>query len=367
MSYPYIIQGSNVTVVIGNKPYTVSSSHVTYNRLVEAIKVNDWDKVKDLIEPRKVVLNYGRGNVSVQGDQLYWRGQPMHNALTSRMIKMLQEGFDIEPLVLFMENLMKNPSKRAVDELYGFLEKNSLPITPDGSFLAYKRVRDDYLDVHSGTVSNRPAATMSLQEQAQFNVVGKNGATSRVINGETVVEMERNQVDDKAENTCSQGLHFCSQEYLKSFSGFRVVILRINPADVVSIPVDYNNSKGRTCRYTVVGEVGLNPNDQQEFDRPVQNNANNATNRSQPADTSPKGPKLGSTPFYKGYTVGYKAAKSGEEVRIHAHTDPTWSNKDVDNFVEGVDKGHNDAISSSRERYRYVDSGSTPGSWPARI
>ena len=31
------------------------------------------------------------------------------------------------------------------------------------------------------------------------------------------------------------------------------MILKINPADVVSVPTDYNNSKGRCCKYTVVG------------------------------------------------------------------------------------------------------------------
>ena len=183
MSFPYILQGSNLTVVIGNKPHTVSKSHITYSKVVEAIKSNDWQKVQDLIEPKQVVLNYGQGNVSVQGDTLYWKGKPMHNALATRMIAMLQDEFPIEPLVNFMENLMSNPSKQAVTELYGFLEKNNLPITPDGHFLAYKRVRENYFDCHTGTMDNS---------------VGM------------IVEMERNEVDDNRNNTCSAGLHFCS-------------------------------------------------------------------------------------------------------------------------------------------------------------
>jgi hypothetical protein len=32
------------------------------------------------------------------------------------------------------------------------------------------------------------------------------------------------------------------------------MIVKINPADVVSIPSDYNNAKGRACRYEVIGE-----------------------------------------------------------------------------------------------------------------
>jgi hypothetical protein len=33
------------------------------------------------------------------------------------------------------------------------------------------------------------------------------------------------------------------------------VIVKINPRDVVSIPTDYNDSKGRACRYEVVDEI----------------------------------------------------------------------------------------------------------------
>jgi hypothetical protein len=185
--------------------------------------------------------------VAIQGDKLFWKGTEMHGAIVKRMVQMLQEGFPVEPLVNFMDNMMQNPSYRSVNELYGFLEKNNLPITPDGHFLAYKKVRDDYKDVYSGKFDNS---------------VGQ------------IVEMERNQVNDDARQTCSAGLHFCSEGYLGHFGGARVRILKINPRDVVSIPTDYNNSKGRACRYEVVGEVGVNPDDEVEFTAPVQDNAN---------------------------------------------------------------------------------------------
>ena len=230
MSYPYLIQGKNIVIVIDNNPHTISATHISYEKVKEAIKAGDWETVREIIEPRKVVLNYGAGNIAIQGDKMFWKGQEFHNTLAGKIVEMYQEGFPIEPMVAFMENLMSNPSKRAVDELYKFLEKGNLPITSDGHFLAYKKVRDNYMDCHTGTIDNS---------------VGK------------VVEMERNQVDDRAENTCSAGLHFCSKEYLNHFGGDRTMILKINPRDVVSIPTDYNASKGRACRYEVVGEVGV--------------------------------------------------------------------------------------------------------------
>lgn len=257
MSFPYIVQGSNITVVIGTTPHTVSKSHIAYNKLLNAIKAGDWETVQDIIEPKKAVINFGQGNIEIQGDKIFWKGREMHNALTKRMVAMIQEDFPIEPLAAFMENLMENPSKRAVTELYGFLEKNTLPITPDGCFLAYKKVRQDYLDCHSGTVLNKPAVYMTDEDTAALaEAAGKNNeVTVEVVDGVTVVSMERNLVDDDQNRTCSTGLHFCSQDYLTHFGGERIVILKINPRDVVSIPNDYNDSKGRCARYEIVDEI----------------------------------------------------------------------------------------------------------------
>lgn len=229
--YPFIMQGNQITIVIDNKPHQIGPTHIAYEKIKTAIKDGDWDVVKDMVEPKEILLNYSGGNIEIVDNRLYWNGIELHNSLTARIISMYKEGFSIAPMVKFISNLMENPSQRAVKELYGFLEKNTLPITEDGYFLAYKKVRENYLDVYSGTLNN------SIGE---------------------VLEMPRNQVDDDANRTCSAGLHFCSIEYLKSFGGERTVILKINPRDVVSIPIDYDNAKGRCCRYEVVGEIDQN-------------------------------------------------------------------------------------------------------------
>jgi len=305
MSYPYLIQGDNVVIVIDNKPHTINKTHITYSKVVDAIKASDWDAVKDAIEPKKVVLNYGKGNVSIQGETLYWKGKELHTSLAVKMIEMLREGFPIEPMVYFMENLYSNPSHRAVTELYSFLEKGKLPITPDGHFLAYKKVRVNYRDVHSGTMDNS---------------IGQ------------VVEMERHEVDDNKDRTCSSGLHFCSKDYLSHFGGERVVIVKINPRDVVSIPSDYNDTKGRACRYEVVGEVDADKVDT-AFTRTVQSNSTNYD----------RAVKEGTSSFYQGYSAGWNDLDFNEG-RAEWDTD----------YVEGYDKGQADADNGRPARYRYV-------------
>ncbi len=314
MSYPFILQGSNVTVVIDGKPHTISKTHVTYQKVVDAIKANDWDTVKNIIDPVKVVLNYGAGNVSIQGEKLFWKGQPFAGVLATRMITMLQDGFSVEPMVNFMHNLMKNPSKRSVDELYGFLEKNNLPLTPDGYFLAYKKVRRDFKDIHSGTMDNSPG---------------------------TIVEMERNQVDDNKDQTCSTGLHFCGLSYLSHFGSGddRTVIVKIDPADVVSIPSDYNGAKGRACRYEVIGEMGVKAED--AFTAPVQTNAH-GTETVRAATPTPE-VRVGDSAFKHGYSKGF--------MNLDYHN--TYSGKDYTNYDNGYELGMEDREEGNPERWRY--------------
>ena len=323
MSYPYLIQGNNIVVVIGNKSHTISKTHITYNKVLEAIKANDWVSIPDIIEPKKVVLNYGQGNVSIQGDTLFWKGKELNTGLSVRMIQMLQEGFPIEPMVNFMENLYKNPSKRAVTELYGFLEKNNLPITPDGHFLAYKKVRENFKDVHSGTMDNS---------------IGQ------------VVEMERHDVDDNKDNTCSTGLHFCGMSYLSHFGGARTVIVKINPADVVSIPSDYNDAKGRACRYEVIGELNVNPED--AFTKPVQDNAVGTPAYTRPAPA----PRVGSSIHKRGYSEGFAGKPYVNSYNYGTHQ--------YAGYKAGWDEGKADNIAGVPERFRYVPEVQALGAWP---
>jgi hypothetical protein len=146
------------------------------------------------------------------------------------MLNAFKEGFPIDHFSRFMENLDANPSYRARNELVGFLDACELPITDDGCFMAYKKIRADWKDCYSGTIDNS---------------IGQKPT------------MARRDVNEDPNQTCAAGLHVCSYSYLSSYSGERIVAVKIDPADVVSCPVDYNNSKLRVCAYEVVEELAF--------------------------------------------------------------------------------------------------------------
>ena len=229
----YVLTPSNLTVLLGARPYNIAKTDSIYADVVELVKANATEaEVLAVINRAQAAVQKAAQitpNIAISNGVVTFKGQSIDNSLTTRMLQMLDEGFDLIPMAKFLENLMENPSYRAVSELYGFLEKGNMPITPDGHFMAYKAVRPDYKDIHSGTMDNS---------------IGR------------VVEMPRNGVDEDKNRTCSAGLHFCSFDYLPHFAhaNGHIVLVKINPRDVVAIPADYNDTKGRTCRYEVTGE-----------------------------------------------------------------------------------------------------------------
>jgi hypothetical protein len=258
MTVPYIMGRDSITVMHDGNTHTVMSDHVNYEPLRAAIRDQQWHLVPDLVSPLQAVesfVNKSSDQITIQDGQVYYQGTVVHNSVSVRILDMIRDGFDAQPLMRFLGKLMSNPSRTAVTELYDWLAGTKLPITEEGDFIAYKKVRSDYRDFYTGKVLNKPAHMMTDAELAQMPVT-VNGVTTSVENGLTVLSMPRNQVDDNRDRTCSQGLHFCSLSYLPSYHGGegRVLLVRINPADVVSIPSDYDFAKGRAWRYAVIGE-----------------------------------------------------------------------------------------------------------------
>lgn len=235
---PHILNGNGtISIMIDGAMKPIDTAHKNYPQIKEALIAKDWDAIPDLVNLTKEVEAAIQTNETVAGTvrivdgEVLYNGAAIHNTLTDRIVAMAKEGFDIAHMVKFLENLMLNPSYRAVNELYGFLEAGSIPISENGTFLAYKKITRDFKDIYTGKINNSIGQTIS---------------------------MPRNMVNEDSNQTCSAGLHVCSYDYLPSFGtagGDRVVICEINPRDVVSIPSDYNNTKMRCCEYTVIGEV----------------------------------------------------------------------------------------------------------------
>ena len=230
MSVPFMWVDGNLTVILKNKAHQVIPDHTNYKLILEALPTATEDELLELVDIEKAVANFSDGQVSIVNGKVMFEGEEVHGSVSKRIVEFMSKGLPFEPLVKFLENLMENPSMQSQQELYDFLEHENLPVTEDGCFLAYKAVSKDFKDKWKGTFNNS---------------VGQ------------VCEMRRAKVDDNRSQGCSAGLHAGALNYVANYgsvdAGDNIVIVKINPEDVVSVPSDCNCEKLRTCKYEVVG------------------------------------------------------------------------------------------------------------------
>lgn len=233
MSAAFTISGDTASIFFRGRMWSVPEGDHRFEEVVDLLLSGDYtdDELQDVLDTPAKVRKMTGGLVEVTEDSVTYNGEPVTGLLAERLLKFCnEEGTDATPWVNFMNNLMQNPSYRARESLYEFLEKWEAPITADGRFIAFKNVRGNFRDIHSGKFDNSP---------------GK------------VVTMDRSKVDDNNDRTCSAGLHVCAPSYLSSFytNGGKTVACAVNPRDVVSVPRDYQSAKMRTCQYEVLNEV----------------------------------------------------------------------------------------------------------------
>jgi hypothetical protein len=229
----FTIGRASISIMIDGEFNTVDKSAHNYEALRDELQKpedqRDIALIKNLISTKKMIEAFSYGRVEITEDErVLFDGQQITNYLALRMLQILDEGFDVTPFAKFMERVYANPQEYTRDELYEWLEAADLPIMSDGRFIAFKKVQKDYKDCHSKMFDNS---------------VGQ------------VLVMDRKSCDPNRNNDCSTGFHFCSAGYLSHFRGDRVMVLAIDPADVTAIPKDYQRTKGRTCRYEVIGEL----------------------------------------------------------------------------------------------------------------
>jgi hypothetical protein len=232
---------NSLTAIINGKVYNADSTHLNWSKILECVRNQDESRLIQLIDIKQSVINFIRGRLRIAGNDVMYDNLRLHGVVVDRLLNFIRDGFRPEPLCNFIEKLMKNPSQRAVNELYSFLEHKNLPITPSGNFLAYKGIKSDWYSITSGKLTLLQGWANSSGEI--FNGIGQ------------TVECVRNQVDDNKENHCSTGIHAGSLEYATDFAGSgKVVIVEIDPSDVVSIPSDCQCQKLRTCKYRILSE-----------------------------------------------------------------------------------------------------------------
>ena len=225
----YIMSQKSINLIMDDgtiRPIPVENP--VFPKLKGFLDEHKYDKAGEIVDLASKIEKHSSGLFFVVDGIVWVQGETLPNGLSKRLVQFAENGLDVQPLMAFWTNLKMNPSPDSIIDLYAFLEHNDIPLTVDGCFIAYKRVKDNFFDCHSETFDNTP---------------GK------------VVKMDREGVDPNRNVTCSSGLHVAAYNYAHTFySNGKLLEVKVNPKDVVAVPTDYHNEKMRVCEYIVVRE-----------------------------------------------------------------------------------------------------------------
>ena len=230
-----LTSGKSLTLFVKGKQKTYLSDDPLFDQLMDCVRKQDWDNLNKLMNPEMIIEKLSKGAFKVIGGVVCVGTEDgtreLPEELNSTVLEFMNEKLPYDYLVKFAVKLFANPSEAAIKQLYKYLAKNRFPICEDGDFIAYRKVTNDFKDFRTGTFDNSIGSTP---------------------------KMDRKDVDPDPNVTCSRGLHAANWDYVHNsyYPGQgRIVVMKINPADVVSVPTDYNDAKMRVCKFYVLEEV----------------------------------------------------------------------------------------------------------------
>lgn len=226
----HIITPQTIVIVFDDgAPVSILSDNARFQMIADLLHEKRFDEIPYAVDKALHISESTKGKFNVVDGVVVIDGIELPPALSDKLIDFVDAGRETMALENFWDNLRDNPTESSREDLFSFIQANDIPLTSDGCFVCYKKVKDDFWDSYTG--------------ETHLNEPGR------------IIRMNRQDVDQNRENTCSAGLHVAAFEYASGFSGTRLLEVKINPRDVVAVPPDYSNQKMRVCRYEVLRET----------------------------------------------------------------------------------------------------------------
>lgn len=242
------IDSSSIIATEGDDSVMIGAADPAYAAVRDYLTIErgqDFSYIRHLVGTVRVaVKDIVSEAVSVvdgdSGDDTAYRlkhGDPVAETVLSTALRLAFRGVDLAPLEAFLARLERNPSEASRSQLFGWLKAGGFTLTTDGLIVGYKSVREDGYSAHSGfepvTVTYQDGTSETVTGHVPYPV----GAT---------VSMPRELVATSREHACSTGLHVGTFSYASNFSE-RMLVVLVDPEDVVSVPQDCNAEKMRVC------------------------------------------------------------------------------------------------------------------------
>lgn len=234
---------------------------------IKKILENSGSKIADaagelfsLMSPQALVTKqikssfYLSNNMSIKDGKIYFGENKLEETLATHLLSLLNEENTPKDeklwksYVRFLDNLFQNANEDIRNQLFRWMDYENkagygFAITEDGCIVGYKGCNGSVLEpvsVHSGR---------AIVDGVEFDGHVPNKVGS-------VISMPRSSVQYDPSVGCSYGLHVGTRNYASSWAPI-LLLVKVNPRDVVSVPYECDSQKMRVCEYTVLEVTDL--------------------------------------------------------------------------------------------------------------
>ena len=202
-------------------------------------------KVKETIESDL----YLAGSMSIVNGTIKFGDHLLEESLSNHILSLLDDNNVPKDAklwksyVAFLDNLHQNVNQDIREQLFRWISYennagNGFGFTEDGCIVGYKGTGGTILEPMSKFTGTAIVDGVEITGHIP-NKVG------------SVVKMPRSAVQYDPKVGCSAGLHVGTRDYATSWAPI-LLLVKVNPRDIVSVPYEVDSQKMRVCEYTVL-------------------------------------------------------------------------------------------------------------------
>lgn len=212
-------------------------------------------KLFSLMSPQALVTEHINSsshlsrNMKIKDGNIYFGEFKLEETLSNHLLSLLNEENTPKDeklwksYMMFLDNLYQNANEDIRNQLFRWMDYengvgNSFGITDDGCIIGYKGC--------AGTILE------PISVQTGFAIVDGVEVNGHIPNKVgSVIQMPRSTVQNDPSVGCSYGLHVGTRDYASRWAPI-LLLVKVNPRDVVSVPYECESQKMRVCEYTVL-------------------------------------------------------------------------------------------------------------------
>ena len=114
-----------ISLLIGDKSYTLPKTHINYDQISNMLDGTDidWEAIQKLASGNDCLLEYTGRNIKIRNGAFYYKAPSgkvinlAENIVVSRIVENFKKGVEFNSLLQFLDNVAENPSNTAIQEL----------------------------------------------------------------------------------------------------------------------------------------------------------------------------------------------------------------------------------------------------------